>query len=119
MWPLILRPTRVSHCPATLIDNIFCNNIKALNMSGIILSDVSDHFAVFSSFSINKPKPAGYVEISRRDMKQDNLSLLKVSISNYDSNSLKANQSVNELYHNFSDKIANLYDTHCPVKTFN
>ena len=118
MWPLILRPTRVTHCSATLIDNIFCNNIKALNMSGIILSDVSDHFAVFSSFSINKAKPAGYVEISRRDMKQDNLSMLKVSISNYDWNSLKANQSVNELYNNFSDKIANLYDAHCPVKTF-
>ena len=49
-------------------------------MSGIILSDVSDHFAVFSSFSINKPKPAGYVETSRRDMKQDNLSLLKFQL---------------------------------------
>ena len=48
-WPLITRPTRVTSSSATLIDNIFINNI-ALKMScvdGIVINDITDHFPIF------------------------------------------------------------------------
>ena len=48
-WPLITRPTRVTSSSATLIDNIFTNNI-ALKMScvnGIVINDITDHFPIF------------------------------------------------------------------------
>ena len=42
-WPLITRPTRVTSSSATLIDNIFTNNIalKISCINGIIINDIS------------------------------------------------------------------------------
>ena len=48
-WPLITRPTRVTSSSATLIDNIFTNNIalKMSSINGIIINDITDHFPIF------------------------------------------------------------------------
>ena len=47
--PLITRPSRVTATSATLIDNIFTNNIGDINHSvqGLFITDISDHFPVF------------------------------------------------------------------------
>ena len=47
--PLITRPSRVTATSATLIDNIFTNNIGDVNHSvqGLFITDISDHFLVF------------------------------------------------------------------------
>ena len=49
MFPTITKPTRVSSSSATLIDNIFCNTIweTPSALSGILYTDISDHFPVF------------------------------------------------------------------------
>ena len=49
MIPTITRPTRVTHTSATLIDNVYVKT-KHLDQiaSGILTSDLSDHFAVFT-----------------------------------------------------------------------
>ena len=51
LYPNITLPTRLGHTSATLIDNIFMNfpqsNIK---LSGILVSDISDHLPCFSVF---------------------------------------------------------------------
>ena len=46
--PLIFKPTRITQHTATLIDNIFTNDIEALESSsnGIIFSDISDHLPI-------------------------------------------------------------------------
>ena len=48
LYPLISRPTRLTSYSATLIDNIFTNNIFASCDNGRIINDQSDHsqFAV-------------------------------------------------------------------------
>ena len=48
--PVITKPTRITEHSATLIDNIFCN-IQPLPQSGIVISDLSDHFPVFTIFN--------------------------------------------------------------------
>ena len=47
--PLINRPTRITQCSATLIDNIFTNNLCHDDrcFQSILVSDVSGHFPVF------------------------------------------------------------------------
>ena len=47
--PLITRPSRVTATSATLIDNIFTNDIGDINHSvqGLFITDISDHFPVF------------------------------------------------------------------------
>ena len=43
--PHILQPTRVTEHTATVIDNIFSNNLQDDILSGNVLLTLSDHFA--------------------------------------------------------------------------
>ena len=47
--PMITRPTRVTQKNATLIDNIFTNNVSSTDhyLNGILLNDITDHFPVY------------------------------------------------------------------------
>ena len=47
-FPLITKATRITHHTATLIDNIFTNNLEQLDdsINGIIFSDISDHLPI-------------------------------------------------------------------------
>ena len=45
--PTITKPTRVTHQSATLIDNIYVRDSNMNVHSGIICSNISDHFPVF------------------------------------------------------------------------
>ena len=54
-FPTINKPTRITSTSATIIDNIFMNNLHSQSITaGILASDVSDHCPVFciSPFSI-------------------------------------------------------------------
>ena len=50
--PLILQPSRVTKTSATLIDNIFINDMASKSKGGNLVSSISDHFAQFSSLDI-------------------------------------------------------------------
>ena len=47
--PTITKPTRVTKNSATLIDHIYSNNISTSTTSGIIITDVADHFGTIYS----------------------------------------------------------------------
>ena len=77
-FPSILNPTRVSQSSATLIDNIWNNDIVGNYTSGIVLSDISDHYIVFllskndsfSDSSINRTiEYRDYLHTSQDDFK--------------------------------------------------
>ena len=54
IFPVINRPTRVTKSKATVIDHILTNTIIDSHIqSGIIKTDISDHFAVFSLIKTN------------------------------------------------------------------
>jgi hypothetical protein len=46
--PLMTRPTRITSHTATLIDNIFTNQLSHCLKSGLLFTDISDHLPVFS-----------------------------------------------------------------------
>ena len=46
-FPVITKPTRICSSTATLIDHIYTNNISSTHHSGIIITDVADHFRTF------------------------------------------------------------------------
>ena len=54
LFPFILLPTRIDGDSATIVDNIFTNNLSNSIFSGNIITDFSDHFSQF--ISIQKPK---------------------------------------------------------------
>ena len=53
--PQITKPTRIIPTSATLIDNIYSNNILGENtqMQGIIYTDISDHLPIFLLTKLN------------------------------------------------------------------
>ena len=59
LFPKITLPTRIGKQSSTLIDNIYCKltHRTANTRSGILFSDISDHFPCFVSLDLNiKPK---------------------------------------------------------------
>jgi hypothetical protein len=51
--PAITKPTRITISSATLIEQIYTNNVSIMANSGIIITDVADHFATFHMSDIN------------------------------------------------------------------
>ena len=47
--PIINRPTRVTPHSCTRIDNIFCNRVDEVESSGVITTNISNHYPVFAS----------------------------------------------------------------------
>ena len=49
MFPLIVKPTRVTEKSATLIDHIWTNNfdVHSQHKQGILLTSMSDHYGIF------------------------------------------------------------------------
>ena len=75
--PTISKATRVSTTSKTLIDNIFTNDLTRIQLSGIILTDISDHLPVFAAThttSSESKKTEGYRKKTVFDYKNvDNL----------------------------------------------
>ena len=64
--PLILQPSRVTSKTATLIDNIFCNNLDCFSKGGNITCSISDHFLQFVSIDIfDRQKKNNILKYSR------------------------------------------------------
>ena len=97
MFPLIVKPTRVTDKSATLIDHIMTNNfdIYSRHKQGILMSSISDHYALFHiagnvqfQLSISNLSPAMkesikvknklYININKRDNKEDKLAFYKL-----------------------------------------
>jgi exonuclease III len=53
MLPLITKPSRNTANSATLIDNIFANDIEHVTTCGLLFTDITDHFPVFAISNIN------------------------------------------------------------------
>ena len=53
--PLITKPTRITPTSATLIDNIYSNNLPGeyTQMQGMIYTDISDHLPIFLLTKLN------------------------------------------------------------------
>ena len=89
--PLITKPTRVTIYSATLIDHIYSNATSQNYDSGIIISDVADHFGTFyASRKYSSKNIPTYIRT--RQMKQVNISNFKQLLSSTDFNSVLSDE---------------------------
>ena len=106
MFPVIHNPTRVTSNSATLIDNIFTNNIDDIS-SGIIFADISDHFPIYCVHDV-KIDNVTDLQFSKRDTCDNNvqkfIGLLKYTNWQID------NVDPNVNYDNFLNHFRVLYD---------
>jgi hypothetical protein len=92
-YPLINRPTRITAHSATLIDNIFTNNLSPQLFSGIILNDLSDHLPVFVYTFTNN-------HTVTRDYSENNIATFCTHLANVDWSDYSDNDP-NIMYNNF------------------
>jgi len=109
LFPLINKPTRVTERSATLIDNIFSNNIQDNDLlNGILLTDISDHFPVFS---VNTGKLVSEQHLYRtfRNCCQNNISTFNDELRNYNWNERYSINEACEAFDYFYGQFCNLY----------
>ena len=74
--PCIFKPTRITQSTATLIDHIYTNNILHKSTSGIIITDVADHFGIFHIVT-QKRTQSKITERTKRAYTDTNISKFK------------------------------------------
>ena len=102
LFPCITKPTRVTNKSATLIDNIFCNRLidNPNVLSGILYTDISDHFPVFFidyKNSVNiKPK-----FFKKRIFSQVNMTSFSTSVCEHNWDHVLNNNDPQDAYTDF------------------
>ena len=114
--PLIHKPTRVTKTTATLIDNIFTNDLQVNTntMNGILLSNLSDHFPIFHVVN-NYCSELKDNTIIKRKICDENVSLFKEKLSSYDWNNVFIQEDPQCAYDIFHDIYSTLYDACFPM----
>jgi hypothetical protein len=123
LYPQISLPTRIGKTSCTLIDNIFCSlgcNVDGVD-SGIIVSELSDHFPCFVSVRVNKKPtttPRKYVKIQVNTPQAINNFISDLENSNiYNHLNHGLLSDPNQNYDKLHNKIAFLKEKHFPCKT--
>ena len=113
--PFINKPNRVTANSATIIDNIYSNEIRNDQLSGILHTDISDHFPIFiidcSCTTYDQPQ-----DIVKRHHTYDNISKFENTLKEIDFSSiLDSNDPQNNLT-NFHDTFSQAHDKCFPLK---
>ena len=116
LFPCITKPTRVNSKTATLIDNIFSNDlIVEDSISGIFYTDITDHFPVFLiDYSTNVRTPQEYIR-SRR-ITPDNLAAFQGALRTHDWSAVIGCTDAQQAYSAFHSQFVSLYSEYFPVK---
>ena len=109
----ITIPTRVTDNTATVIDNIYTNNVINKKQSGNIITDLSDHYSQFLCID-RKTLDLKSIKSFKRDFSNFSEESFRddVSIQNFNNNF----ESVDEKFNDFYFKLAGCVDRHAPVK---
>jgi hypothetical protein len=122
-YPLITKPTRITAHTATLIDNIFTNNIENIDSSlnGIIFSDISDHLPIvhicnMDSNSFNIRKKVTKTSKYKRVINNANIKSFTNTIKNISWDNVIDNNNPEKAFDKFSQSFTEAYETSFPVK---
>ena len=114
--PLITKPTRVTDSSATIIDNIFTNYFpKRSGKSGILRTDISDHFPIFYLDDSTSASSRSKV-IKTRNYSSKNIQRFKEALVNYDWEKISRIRDANAAFGEFHNQYKILYDAHFPIK---
>ena len=118
LLPTITIPTRITNHSATLIDNIFSNNIVDPFFTGVLTEPISDHLiTAYTTFFPGEVPSPDFAQYSTRLFTEKSINAFKHDLNK--SSFLPDNRTdVNSTYNFFSNKFKLLYEKHFPIKTF-
>ena len=115
--PLILQPTRVTSTSATLIDNIFINNLDCFSKGGNITCSISDHFLQFSQIDVFDRLKNKDIPKYARNWRIFNKNEFESELKNIDWNEIiNSDIGTDRSFNSFYYKIEKLIDEMAPVK---
>jgi hypothetical protein len=116
MYPLINKPTRVTMSTATLIDNIYCDNVLDHNfMNGILITDITDHFPVFT-INITAQTKEDPILCITRSYNSDQIKNFKNKLQLLDWNSVLQCDNCQTAYSTFSVIFNECYESCFPQR---
>ena len=111
----IQRATRVTRTTATAIDHIITNAILARTMhSGIIKTQISDHFPIFTI--LENCKNNKKIKINRRGFSDENIQNFHLLLENINWDQFVPSNPPNEAYNTYLKIFSDLYDIAFPKK---
>ena len=115
--PTINRPTRVTKYTCTLIDNIYTKhyNIKYDNYSGVLTTDITDHFPEFHVSKLHCDHPIDKEYKTIRIINEHRKLKFMEKIQNMDWTSLDSFQDCQTYFSNFLKLFKNTYDESFPT----
>ena len=115
--PTIDKPTRWSSSGSkTLIDNIFVKNHCQILHSGIVLTDISDHFLIYINI-LEQRKTYETNNISKRDFSNKNKKLFIQDVCQIDWSQLLSMKQTQRAYTFLHNKIREKFKKYFPIKT--
>ena len=116
--PLITKPTRITEFSATIIDHAYTNIQKCTTKSGIIITDVADHFGIFTiiyMYKHTRDQPKQRTNI--RSFKPSNLTTtFNNLLSNADFSNVTSSNCANTAYNLFLETINLFYEQSFPAR---
>ena len=116
LFPVITKPTRITHTSATLIDNIFLDSLLTGNITNrIIVDDISDHLPAVTILEGINHSPKKRVQITSRDTRLKQLKALKSDLTDKLS-SLELQGNVDTQFEMVHSTILHSLDKYCPIR---
>jgi hypothetical protein len=114
LLPLINRPTRITEKSASIIDNIFCNELQNVQLlNGIFITDLTDHYPTFTLCNRILSKETQSF-IYKRKLNQRNIQLFCDHLSLIDWSETLEKQHANECFNSFYNIVKKEYDQCIP-----
>ena len=113
--PTIDKPTRVTYNTATLIDNIFTNNLD-FHTTGIMTTGISDHcpIVLFGPPLVKSNHSNAWQW--KRNLTNTNVLALKHELERIDWDTIICGNDVQEDYSQFINKLKTVYENYVPYK---
>ena len=100
-FPIINRPTRVTPNSCIQIDNIFCKRVDKVESSGVITTNISDHYPVFAREKF-PTLPGQSISINYRVFSDENLSNFKNFLQDINWNPVLINDEADDEAYDYS-----------------
>jgi hypothetical protein len=107
----ITRATRIQNNNFSLIDHIFTNSPSTKSQSGILISDISDHFFTFTLPDYQK-KHSAPTSYTSRDFSNANIQRFRDTLRNISWQSTFNSDNADDSYNSFWTDFKQAYDTH-------
>nr|XP_027221625.1 uncharacterized protein LOC113813764 [Penaeus vannamei] len=112
------KPTRVTATSATILDHIWTNEINRSKTNGIIYSDITDHFPIFSYISLNNNLKSSETKvIEYREFSPANIDKLREQLSQVSWDLVYSALNPEVAYENFETIISASFNKFLPLKS--